>query len=972
MSNSFCFSLLRDSRGLLWTGTLGGLNRYDGSHFTVFNARQDSNSFINNTIIDLCEDKQGNIWGATGSGIFCYQVQQHKFTNYVPPGYDYARAVNNIICDKKGNIWATGLWTILKLNKQKDSFEEIGPLTKVKDSLSFYSVRANGMIEDPSGNGIWMATRLGLHYYTIAENKFTSYKNSGADSLFVKHSISALSWSKFGYYWFFDNTTREMVAFDPATHKILHRIPADGIIPGAVGQTLFEDSHHRLWFSTWNYKMAVVDYLNNRHTIIEYKNDNPLTVPGDNFWDVWEDEDNTIWLASGGGLARCNYTKSIFTIYPVADKVPEFSAGNIGEFAIDPINHSWWIASDANPSVINYNPETATYVLYDFTKAVKNSNGELPSTVYGFGFAGSQAFVFTGTGIWKMDAAKKQLTPFAKQFTRLTDQLPYYFANDGDLFWLSTRAGIIKWNSRTDESKLIAAFRPQLPDSQRVNYGVLYLDQHKKPWFIPAFGWLGNVNEKDEITLQYYVKDKPKELASYITNLGFDQKGNIWMSSLAAGMYHYNIRSGEMKLFDRIEGVGTDAGNFTIDKEGRLWIPAFSAFYSYDPLTGNASKYPLSLFEYTKNFAININTAPDSAVIAGFHRYIVKLSPGRIFSKPVLKAPLLGTVKIAGHIRLINGEDHLKLEPDENSLEFSFGSLILKDVFPYVFEYKLDGFDKDWIKAGTSDMAQYNNLQPGTYTFRVKAVSRNKNWETPERILKITIRTPFYKARWFWLLIAGLLITTLVIFYRFRLNKQKQILTLETKAQELEKEKTMVMYDSLKQQLNPHFLFNSLTSLSGLIDTNQQMAGEFLGQMSGIYRYILKNSENETVLLKDEIAFVQLYISLQQTRFKKGLQVNIQVPDEYLHYKIAPVTLQNLVENAIKHNIIDAGTPLVVDIFAEGEYLVVKNNLQKKSMVETSNKKGLAQIVSLYQYLSDLPVVISETDKSFIIKIPLI
>jgi LytS/YehU family sensor histidine kinase len=100
--------------------------------------------------------------------------------------------------------------------------------------------------------------------------------------------------------------------------------------------------------------------------------------------------------------------------------------------------------------------------------------------------------------------------------------------------------------------------------------------------------------------------------------------------------------------------------------------------------------------------------------------------------------------------------------------------------------------------------------------------------------------------------------------------------------------------------------------------------------------------------------------------------VNVDVPDEYLHYKIPPVTLQNLIENAIKHNIIDIANPLVIDIFVEGDYLAVRNNLQKKNVVETSNKKGLIQFISLYRYLSDQPVVIEETEKEFLIKIPLI
>jgi len=195
---------------------------------------------------------------------------------------------------------------------------------------------------------------------------------------------------------------------------------------------------------------------------------------------------------------------------------------------------------------------------------------------------------------------------------------------------------------------------------------------------------------------------------------------------------------------------------------------------------------------------------------------------------------------------------------------------------------------------------------------------------------------------------------------------------LESKAQLLEKEKAMVMYESLKQQLNPHFLFNSLTSLSGLIETDQQVAGEFLEQMSSIYRYILKNSSNETVSLKDEIDFVQLYITLQKTRFGEGLKVHMDIPEDYLHFKIAPVSLQNLIENAIKHNIIDVGAPLVIDVFTENEYVVVRNNLQRKGVVETSNKTGLLQFASLYKYLSGHPVIIEEDGEYFWVKIPMI
>lgn len=957
---------------MMWIGTNNGLNRYDGSHFSRFYAGQDSNSFINNTILDLCEDKEGNIWGATASGIFCYDVSKNKFANYLPPGYDYARAVYNIICDKRGNIWATGLWTILKLNKQKRAFEEIGPLTNKKDSLGFYAVRQNGMVEDPSGKGIWMATRGGLYFYNIGENKFYNHKNKTGDPVFTDHNVASLSLSRFGSLWLFDNTTKEIIAFDPATRRVLHRINMKGVIDDAAGQTLFEDSNHMLWFSTWNDKMVVIDYRKNIITPLVYSNDNPLSIPGDNFWDIWEDEDNTLWLGTGGGLARCNYSKSIYNIYPVADKVKEFSKGRLGIFSIDPGDGSWWIASGEDPSVIRYYPETGKYLFFDFKKAVKNKSGQLPGSVYDVNFVDGQPFAATSTGMWKLDERTTAVLPYEKTF-KLPGQFPFqYFKEEGNNYWYFTKQGFIRINKITGEEKLIRSSIEMLPDSQRVQYTNTFMDRSGRSWFVPAFGWLGYINEKDEVILNFYVKDKARELAGYLISLKQDSKGILWMASIGAGLYRYDVQKEDLKLLNQAQGITSQIRDMIIDKEDRVWMVSYNQFSVYEPSTGSISNYHLPVHENTVNYYNCFRLTKDNEILAVLNTGIVKFMPDRLKLKPGIKAPLISAITISGKEKLINNETEFYLQPNENSLEFSFGSLINNEIFPYTFEYRLDGFDKSWIQAGANAKALYSNLGPGKYTFRVKVVSKNKNWETPERTITVRIKTPFFKSVWFWLLIGCLLTASLIFFYRFRFNKQKQILTLETKAQQLEKEKTIVMYDSLKQQLNPHFLFNSLTSLSGLIEIDQEMAGEFLEQMSGIYRYILKNGDNETVALKDEIGFVKLYTDLQQTRFKKGLEVHIDVPEEYLHFKIAPVTLQNLIENAIKHNIIDAGSPLVVKIYIEEDYLVVKNNLQLKSSVETSNKKGLAQFVTLYSYLAVKPVVIEETGNDFLVKVPLV
>jgi hypothetical protein len=287
------------------------------------------------------------------------------------------------------------------------------------------------------------------------------------------------------------------------------------------------------------------------------------------------------------------------------------------------------------------------------------------------------------------------------------------------------------------------------------------------------------------------------------------------------------------------------------------------------------------------------------------------------------------------------------------------------------YAYKLDGFDKDWIYT-KNRIVNYTNVPGGTYTFRYKATADPNNWNVTEKVLQIRIGTVFYKAAWFWVVLALLTIAALYVLYKLRMRQQRRIFYLQTKAQALEKEKAAVMYESLKQQLNPHFLFNSLTSLNSLIKTDQRMASEFLNGMSKMYRYILSNRDVELVPLKDEIAFVEYYIQLQKARFETGLQVLMNVDEDCYYKKIVPVTLQNLIENAIKHNIIDDENPLVVRIYTEGGYLLVQNNLQKKKFVETSNKQGLANLKSLYRYLSNEPLQITETEHHFTIKIPLL
>ncbi len=197
---------------------------------------------------------------------------------------------------------------------------------------------------------------------------------------------------------------------------------------------------------------------------------------------------------------------------------------------------------------------------------------------------------------------------------------------------------------------------------------------------------------------------------------------------------------------------------------------------------------------------------------------------------------------------------------------------------------------------------------------------------------------------------------------------------LELDAERLRSEHLTSKYESLKNQVNPHFLFNSLNALTDLVYENQDLAAKFIRKLSEVYRYVLDQQDKKTVLLEEELKFAEAYIFLQKIRFGEKLKVeNTVSPNE--QYYVPPLSIQMLLENAIKHNIITKEQPLTIQIIIKGEDKIrVSNNLQKKNSLDTSgsNQLGLANIKARYRFLTEKTVEITENKEVFEVLIPLI
>lgn len=206
------------------------------------------------------------------------------------------------------------------------------------------------------------------------------------------------------------------------------------------------------------------------------------------------------------------------------------------------------------------------------------------------------------------------------------------------------------------------------------------------------------------------------------------------------------------------------------------------------------------------------------------------------------------------------------------------------------------------------------------------------------------------------------------IFFFFREYRRQWI-----EAEELRRSSTLAELEMVRSQINPHFLFNNLNVLSGMVIKDNPEANKFIEEFSKVYRYILSNQQKEVVELRSELEFIQPYIFLLKKRFNNGLKIDINVAEKFKDHYVVLAALQMLIENAIKHNVVSQNKPLHIDIHSNGnETLVVKNNLQPRTVNEPSSRIGLQNIRRRYEIVSGREVEIKKSGEAFEVLLPLL
>lgn len=942
--------VVRDKRGFLWILSPRYLQRFDGQTVKRFD-------FTDESLLDITVDHSGNVWVSTQSGTKVYVNDFTGFRN-IPIETDPATKFNFLQVTSDNTVWVIGGRGLFRLDHQTLSFKA-HPLPGFEDNR-FYR-------------------RLFARY---------------GDNLFM-------------------GNTHTLFSYNPLRGSLRH-------ISFESASFIIPVSEDIIWVTDSRKRVFEVDFTTGARHLIGPERFKPgLSSPFLEILGVLPLDAVTALVSTSQGCFRYDFRKGTFQKISTSYYGTEFPVDELSASYFDERGTLWLVNQQG---ILLLRPlEHGFHWLKDFSR----NKGGWNNSIYAIaGDSRGNIWLGTATGLVRLDVRKgKAETCYPTENSNPTDISHSIrgLAYDGRYVIFGAHAGGIQLYDPVQKrlhKPVYPAGRSGAELKQAIEndhiYGIYKLKDGNYLILADLACYLLKAGEYRLSRLEFegadYIMQAAAQTASghlwlgsyqgllhlspdfrtlhrdtlfpphgLVSGLAIQNDTTVWAGGV--GLYEVTLTStGLQKKIIIPELKNQQITILFKDPGGRLWIGAENGLYRYTPGTRKLEWF--DIWDNLQNKQFNTGSfyySPDQRLYLGGNSGLNYFNPPLIDPREeALSVVITGiTVNQDDSLFLKRNQDPLQLAWYENSVDIQFSTPYFRNPKKLRYRYRMEGLDSSWVTSGPNNTVRFSSLPPGHYTFSVATSPDGVKWyETPSPF-RFHIAPPVWKRGWFIAL--GILLTGGSAYWLIRRRiinikrRESRLYALQSRADSLEKEKALAMYEGLKQQLNPHFLFNSLTSLSSLIRIDRKLAGEFLDGLSRTYRYILQNREHELVPLKDEIRFAETFVGLQKTRFEEGLNVIFsvdQVRSEGL--LIAPVTLQNLIENAIKHNIISPDNPLVIEITAEGDYLAVRNNKQKKNFVETSNRQGLDNLKSLYRYLSELPVAILETPDHFTVRVPLI
>lgn len=928
---------------------------------SYFHYGNNNASFLSNNFIYLLCDNSGKLWlNSISNGITSFDPQTKSFTDNLSgkyrPGLSITQYHTRSFQDRSGIIWVgTSGFGVEYFQPSPEFFTNITYSKDNPNSLTDEWGRCALQVDDEQ---VWLATAGGNSIYNLQTGKCRNLKNTEKQKFFHSNSIRSLCMDTEKNIWI--GTADGLNRYNAATKRFEFFDTANGIpqsffwsiIQTSSGQVMasspagvfvyanghfedffrthhldkyrknivyqMEDSRQRIWFITSNWGIMLYDP--GKNSITELSNETtPGLLPGNRNNSINEDAQGNIWIGGFGGLIRYDPRTGESKRYDTAIGVAD---GWVASVLFDNSNRLW---ATTTSGLLMIDPAT------NFLKKFTAADG-LPAG----GFNG-QRDIALKDGRFLL-ASHSGFTLFnPNDYSERTESFPFYISS-----FSAGEPGVMQFPSMEEKGSLSLE-----PDQN-------FFSMH---FAAPVF------DENEKIFFSYKLD-------------GFDKD---WITTQQRDVNYTNVPGGDYVFRYR---AGTNPLSWAM-KEKMLLIHIGTPFYKtwWFRILAVLLLAALIFLYYRSRLKAHRNLQEEKIKVAKLNaeKYKSRLEMEQVinyFTTSLVDKHqvddalwdvarnLIGQLGFEDCMIYLWNEERTKMVQKagygpKGSLDEikkqPFDVVEGQGVVGYVMKYKEPVIIPDTSvdpRYRPDEMTRLSEITvPIIYNDELIGIIDSEHQERnffTEDHLQIMIT------------IAAMLETKI-----HDINSQQSL-------QQAQKEKAEMEYETLKQHLNPHFLFNSLASVIGLIKTDPKLAVEFIRNLNGVYRYVLQNKDEQLVTLKAELDFVNRYFQLQKTRFGNGLEISISTTEEMMNKKIVPVTLQNLLENAIKHNSTDSDSPLHIDIFASNGFLHVRNNLQLKSFVETSNRQGLKSLKLLYSFLSDKAVETVCDEKYFTVIIPLL
>jgi signal transduction histidine kinase/ligand-binding sensor domain-containing protein/DNA-binding response OmpR family regulator len=792
LSSNTVNSILKDRYGLMWFATDDGLNKFDGTNFTVYKHKSEDPTGIQaNDIRALHEDKSGNLWvGSSGGSLSLYDRKKNSFIHFPANTNDglISDVIRSVYSDYTGKIWVasfSGLDVVdPKTRKVKRFNIQVGP------KGAFPAIIVNCLYED-SKRRMWVGTNNGLYLYERRTDSFKHFKYDASNpSGLTDGFVSSIVEDQSGQVWFgTKNGLNLLLPEGKGFKQFLHDHKNPNTITNNIILSIAANGPHHLWIGTED-GLNILNVKTGEITRHKPDSRDIYSLTGKSVSCIYTDDKGICWLGVyHGGVNKYDTNLNLFQLKQsnVFDQ-NGLNAPVVTSFA-EYKDEEIFVGTDGGGLNL-FNRKTELFQRFNLPLA---NGGTLNNiSIMAMEITRSKK-LYMGTysnGLVAMDLASRKLSQFT--YSGRPDGL-----NCKDIFcikedksgklWVGTNGGGV--NVLNADNKVLVRYCKNPKAKNELDYPgnnfIRFIEEDRTGNI-----WIGSYGSGIAVfnpaSNQFVVHNKTNSKLPNDLTLAMlqDRSGNIWVGTFSGGLSLFNQKTNQFTTFSEKDGLN-NATVYAIveDKQGRIWVSTNRGISSFDLKTRKFTNYTIYNGVQNNNFVLGAGfSSSDGEIYFGGADGFNYFNPQYFKKNKNVPAVLFTDLKIS-NTSVVASEDgpikeHISVVKDiyldyKQNFTLSYVSVNYTAPEQNRYSYRLEGFDNEWIDAGTAKSVSYTNLDPGDYVFHVKASNNDGLWNTAETAIKIHVMPPFWRTAYAYILYVLAIAGTLLYIRKRGIQKLK-------------------------------------------------------------------------------------------------------------------------------------------------------------------------------------------------------